>query len=160
MTGHMLGDLSESTQKAAPLPEAKQSQPLNDLLPNQTQDQSLLYFTIKEGFKSRKTRVEQSIDAYNSEQNKKNETILRDLSEQAQEAVPVPEVIKSQPLKELSPTQSESHSLLYFTINVCYYLILIILLVNLSSPNMILTLHVLTCLIKGLTCRCHLLTGL
>lgn len=52
----------------------------------------------------------------NSEQIKKNETILRDLSEQAQEAAPVPEVIKSQPLKELSPTQSESHSLLYFTI--------------------------------------------
>ena len=51
-----------------------------------------------------------------SEQIKKNETILRDLSEQAQEAAPVPEVIKSQPLKELSPTQSESHSLLHFTI--------------------------------------------
>lgn len=54
--------------------------------------------------------------ASNSEQIKKNETILRDLSEQAQEAAPVPEVIKSQPLKELSPTQSESHSLLHFTI--------------------------------------------
>lgn len=54
--------------------------------------------------------------ASNSEQIKKNETILRDLSEQAQEAAPVPEVIKSQPLKELSPTQSKSHSLLYFTI--------------------------------------------
>lgn len=52
MTGHMLGDLSESTQKAAPLPEAKQSQPLNDLLPNQTQDQSLLYFTISNPRKS------------------------------------------------------------------------------------------------------------
>ncbi|BAK29029.1 PBECR4 domain-containing protein [Streptococcus gallolyticus] len=52
----------------------------------------------------------------NSEQIKKNETILGDLSEQAQEAAPVPEVIKSQPLKELSPTQSESHSLLHFTI--------------------------------------------
>lgn len=52
----------------------------------------------------------------NSKQNKKNETILGDLSEQAQEAAPVPEVIKSQPLKELSPTQSESHSLLHFTI--------------------------------------------
>ena len=54
--------------------------------------------------------------ASNSEQIKKNETILRDLSEQAQEAAPVPEVIKSHPLKELSPTQSESHSLLHFTI--------------------------------------------
>lgn len=46
MTGHMLGDLSESSQKAAPLPEVNNSQPLNDLLPNQTGDQSLLYFTI------------------------------------------------------------------------------------------------------------------
>ena len=54
--------------------------------------------------------------ASNLEQIKKNETILGDLSEQAQEAAPVPEVIKSQPLKELSPTQSKSHSLLHFTI--------------------------------------------
>lgn len=59
--------------------------------------------------------LQETMDS-NSEQIKKNETILRDLSEQAQEAAPVPEVIKSQPLKELSPTQSKSHSLLHFTI--------------------------------------------
>ncbi|MDG3142986.1 PBECR4 domain-containing protein [Streptococcus suis] len=53
MTGHILGDLSETTQKAAPLPEANKSQPLNGLLPNQTQDQSLLYFTLKDRTKSR-----------------------------------------------------------------------------------------------------------
>ena len=53
---------------------------------------------------------------YNSEQNKKNETKLRDLSEQAQGAAPLPEVIESQPLKDLSPSQTESHSSLYFTI--------------------------------------------
>ena len=53
MTGHMLGDLSESSQKAAPLPEVNNSQPLNDLLPNQTGDQSLLYFTISNPDKSR-----------------------------------------------------------------------------------------------------------
>lgn len=52
MTGHMLGDLPEQTQEAAPLPEAKQSQPLNDLLPNQTQDQSFLHFTISNPRKS------------------------------------------------------------------------------------------------------------
>lgn len=52
MTGHMLGDLSESTQKAAPLPETNESFPLNDLLPNQTQDQSLLHFTISNPRKS------------------------------------------------------------------------------------------------------------
>ncbi|MDB8651207.1 PBECR4 domain-containing protein [Streptococcus anginosus] len=53
----------------------------------------------------------------NSEQDKKNETKLRDFSEQAQEAAPLPEVSESQPLKDLSPSQTESHSLLYFTIN-------------------------------------------
>ena len=53
---------------------------------------------------------------YNSEQNKKNETKLRDLSEQAQGAAPLPEVIESQPLKDLSPSQTESHSSLHFTI--------------------------------------------
>lgn len=52
----------------------------------------------------------------NLKQEKKNETIIGDLSETTQKAAPVPEVIKSQPLKELSPTQSESHSKLYFTI--------------------------------------------
>ncbi|MHA2628154.1 PBECR4 domain-containing protein [Streptococcus agalactiae] len=52
----------------------------------------------------------------NLKQEKKNETIIGDLSEITQKAAPVPEVIKSQPLKELSPTQSESHSELYFTI--------------------------------------------
>ena len=53
----------------------------------------------------------------NSEQDKKNETKLRDFSEQAQEAAPLPEVSEPQPLKDLSPSQTESHSLLYFTIN-------------------------------------------
>lgn len=73
---------------------------------------------IKEAPKDNKKSPEnlQETVASNLEQIKKNETILGDLSEQAQEAAPVPEVIKSQPLKELSPTQSESHSLLHFTI--------------------------------------------
>ncbi|NLR27672.1 PBECR4 domain-containing protein [Streptococcus mutans] len=51
-----------------------------------------------------------------SEQQKKNETKLRDLSEQAQEAAPLPEATPSQPLKDLSPSQTDSHSLLHFTI--------------------------------------------
>ncbi|MFS6209851.1 PBECR4 domain-containing protein [Streptococcus agalactiae] len=51
-----------------------------------------------------------------SEQRKKNETNIRDLSEQAQEAAPLPEATPSQPLKDLSPSQTDSHSLLYFTI--------------------------------------------
>lgn len=39
-------------QEAAPLPEANNSQPLNDLSPNQTQPQPYLYFTTKEDGKS------------------------------------------------------------------------------------------------------------
>lgn len=54
--------------------------------------------------------------AVNSEQHKKNETNIRDLSEQAQEAAPLPEATPSQPLRDLSPSQTDSHSLLYFTI--------------------------------------------
>ena len=46
------GDFSEISQKAAPLPEAKQSQPLNGSSPNQTQSQSLLHFTIFDADKS------------------------------------------------------------------------------------------------------------
>lgn len=52
--GHKLGDLPDSSQEAAPLPEAKHSQPLNDLLPDQTQDQSLLHFTISNPNQSRR----------------------------------------------------------------------------------------------------------
>ena len=52
--GHKLGDLPEQSQEAAPLPEATQSQPLNDLLPSQTQDQSLLHFTISNSNQSRR----------------------------------------------------------------------------------------------------------
>lgn len=52
--GHKLGDLPDNRQEAAPLPEATQSQPLNDLLPSQTQDQSLLHFTISNPNQSRR----------------------------------------------------------------------------------------------------------
>lgn len=46
-----IGDFPEY-QEAAPLPEANQSQPLNDLSPNQTQPQPYLHFTINEEGKS------------------------------------------------------------------------------------------------------------
>lgn len=52
--GHKLGDLPDNRQEAAPLPEATQSHPLNDLLPSQTQDQSLLHFTISNPNQSRR----------------------------------------------------------------------------------------------------------
>lgn len=101
MTGHMLGDLSESSQKAAPLPEVNNSQPLNDLLPNQTGDQSLLYFTIN-----------------NSDvQNKKVETKLGDFPEAVQIATPLPKEDVSQPLNNLSSNQTQSQPCLSFSIN-------------------------------------------
>ncbi len=65
--------------------------------------------------KEKPLEIDQEGD-FNSEQHKKNETKIRDLSEQAQEAAPLPEATQSQPLKDLSPSQSESHSLLHFTI--------------------------------------------
>lgn len=46
-----IGDFPEN-QGAAPLPEANESQPLNDLSPNQTQPQPFLHFTINEGGQS------------------------------------------------------------------------------------------------------------
>lgn len=59
---------------------------------------------------------EKTQEQITSEQQKKNETNIRDLSEQAQEAAPLPEATPSQPLKDLSPSQTKSHSLLHFTI--------------------------------------------
>lgn len=82
---------------------------------NEQFDVVISRFGLSEDTKKSPENLQETMTS-NSEQIKKNETILGDLSEQAQEAAPVPEVIKSQPLKELSPTQSESHSLLHFTI--------------------------------------------
>lgn len=82
---------------------------------NEQFDVVISRFGLSEDAKKSPENLQETMTS-NSEQIKKNETILGDLSEQAQEAAPVPEVIKSQPLKELSPTQSESHSLLHFTI--------------------------------------------
>ena len=82
---------------------------------NEQFDVVISRFGLSEDAKKSPENLQETMTS-NSEQIKKNETILGDLSEQAQEVAPVPEVIKSQPLKELSPTQSESHSLLHFTI--------------------------------------------
>ena len=53
----------------------------------------------------------------NSEQNKKVETKLGDFPEETQGAAPLPEANASQPLNDLSPSQTRSQPLLYFSIN-------------------------------------------
>ncbi|EFU63509.1 PBECR4 domain-containing protein [Streptococcus oralis] len=53
----------------------------------------------------------------NSEQNKKAETKLGDFPEETQGAAPLPEANISQPLNDLSPSQTRSQPLLYFSIN-------------------------------------------
>lgn len=47
-----LGDFPEESQVAAPLPEANESRPLNDLSPSQTRSQPLLHFSINGDRKS------------------------------------------------------------------------------------------------------------
>ena len=53
----------------------------------------------------------------NSEQNKKAETKLGDFPEASQVAAPLPEANISQPLNDLSPSQTRSQPLLHFSIN-------------------------------------------
>ena len=53
----------------------------------------------------------------NSEQNKKAETKLGDFPEETQVAAPLPEANVSQPLNDLSPSQTRSQPLLHFSIN-------------------------------------------
>ncbi len=53
----------------------------------------------------------------NSEQNKEAETKLGDFPEESQGAAPLPEANISQPLNDLSPSQTRSQPLLYFSIN-------------------------------------------
>ena len=53
----------------------------------------------------------------NSEQNKKAETKLGDFPEETQGAAPLPEANVSQPLNDLSPSQTRSQPLLHFSIN-------------------------------------------
>lgn len=55
--------------------------------------------------------------ANNSEQNKKVETKLGDFPEETQGAAPLPEANVSQPLNDLSPSQTRSQPLLHFSIN-------------------------------------------
>ena len=55
--------------------------------------------------------------ANNSEQNKKAETKLGDFPEGFQVAAPLPEANISQPLNDLSPSQTRSQPLLHFSIN-------------------------------------------
>ena len=55
--------------------------------------------------------------ANNSEQNKKAETKLGDFPEESQVAAPLPEANVSQPLNDLSPSQTRSQPLLHFRIN-------------------------------------------
>ena len=55
--------------------------------------------------------------ANNSEQNKKAETKLGDFPEESQAAAPLPEANISQPLNDLSPSQTRSQPLLHFSIN-------------------------------------------
>ena len=55
--------------------------------------------------------------ANNSEQNKKAETKLGDFPEESQGAAPLPEANVSQPLNDLSPSQTRSQPLLHFSIN-------------------------------------------
>lgn len=55
--------------------------------------------------------------ANNSEQNKKAETKLGDFPEESQVAAPLPEANISQPLNDLSPSQTRSQPLLHFNIN-------------------------------------------
>ena len=65
---------------------------------------------------------EKSLDNYqetanNSERNKKIETKLGDFPEETQGAAPLPEANISQPLNDLSPSQTRSQPLLHFSIN-------------------------------------------
>ena len=53
----------------------------------------------------------------NSERNKKVETKLGDFPEETQGAAPLPEANVSQPLNDLSPSQTRSQPLLHFSIN-------------------------------------------
>ena len=55
--------------------------------------------------------------ANNSEQNEKAETKLGDFPEETQGAAPLPEANVSQPLNDLSPSQTRSQPLLHFSIN-------------------------------------------
>ena len=55
--------------------------------------------------------------ANNSEQNKKVETKLGDFPEETQGAAPLPEANVSQPLNDLSPSQTRSQPLLHLSIN-------------------------------------------
>ena len=115
--GSETSDLSTQLGETLPSPYLEKAQKADHDYQSQISAEENIQLELVESEEKEKSLEGGQETTNNSEQDKKNETKLRDFSEQAQEAAPLPEVSESQPLKDLSPSQTESHSLLYFTIN-------------------------------------------
>ena len=115
--GSETSDLSTQLGETLPSPYFEQAQKADRDYRSQIPAEENIQLRSVESEEKEKSLESGQETANNSEQNKKAETKLGDFPEETQGAAPLPEANVSQPLNDLSPSQTRSQPLLHFSIN-------------------------------------------
>ena len=115
--GSETSDLSTQLGETLPSPYFEQAQKADHDYRSQIPAEENIQLRSVESEEKEKSLESGQETSNNSEQNKKAETKLGDFPEETQGAAPLPEANVSQPLNDLSPSQTRSQPLLHFSIN-------------------------------------------
>ena len=115
--GSETSDLSTQLGETLPSPYFEQAQKADHDYRSQIPAEENIQLRSVESEEKEKSLESEQETSNNSEQNKKAETKLGDFPEETQGAAPLPEANVSQPLNDLSPSQTRSQPLLHFSIN-------------------------------------------
>ena len=115
--GSETSDLSTQLGETLPSPYFEQAQKADHDYQSQIPAEENIQLRSVESEEKEKSLESGQETSNNSEQNKKAETKLGDFPEETQGAAPLPEANVSQPLNDLSPSQTRSQPLLHFSIN-------------------------------------------
>lgn len=115
--GSETSDLSTQLGETLPSPYFEQAQKADRDYRSQIPAEENIQLRSVESEEKEKSLESGQETSNNSEQNKKAETKLGDFPEETQGAAPLPEANVSQPLNDLSPSQTRSQPLLHFSIN-------------------------------------------
>ena len=115
--GSETSDLSTQLGETLPSPYFEQAQKADHDYRSQIPAEENIQLRSVESEEKEKSLESGQETSNNSEQNKKTETKLGDFPEETQGAAPLPDANVSQPLNDLSPSQTRSQPLLHFSIN-------------------------------------------
>ena len=115
--GSEKNDLSTQLGEVLPSPYLEQVQKADHDYQSQISAEENTQLELVESEEKEKSLESGQETSNNSEQSKKAETKLGDFPEETQGAAPLPEANVSQPLNDLSPSQTRSQPLLHFSIN-------------------------------------------